>query len=207
MPHIIEHRDASGAIVQKVFDRLPTEGDASRFYAAEAGQRLMVHVDTTDTLPNGDAIVTSEGGDTYLFRLPFSYLVGSRQLMVMIPEATAYAAGDALFLQMPSVDERNVAVAGWTGPASSYYSTYYEEISSSTVRVYGLADPPGVVWFVVPHTSLPATHRNKVIVRDQGDNEGIELLGDGDGIVLRSPDGRKWLVRVDESGNLASEPR
>jgi len=207
MAHVIPHRGAGGSIVPAVFDRLETEGDAARFYTAEAGQRLLLHVDSTDLLDTGAAYVTAEGGGTYLLQLPFRYLVGSRQLQVYIAEPTAYAGGKLLFIPIASTEDRNKALLGWTGPSSGYFQTWFEEVSSASVRVYGVTNPPGVLLFVVPHTSLPAAHRNKVTVNDQGDNEAVELLGDGDGVVLRSPNGRRWLVRADDSGNLVSEPR
>lgn len=207
MPHVVPHRAASGAAVPNVFDRVATEGDAARFYAAETGYSHLVHVDTTDTLPNGDALVVPEGGTTYLFRLPFSYLVGARQLQALVPDAAALADDEMRFVEIPSADMRNQALLGWTGPSATTFTVYFEEVSSSAVRVYGLTDPPGVVWFRVPHTALPAAQRNKVVVRDQGDNEGVELLGAGDGMVLRSDDGRRWLLRVDDTGNLVVEPR
>jgi hypothetical protein len=206
MAHVVEHRKANGEIAPNVFNRVETEGDAARFYSAEAGQRLVIHIDSEETLDDETPIVTHEGGTTYLFQLPFQYLVGSRQLQVWIPEITAYAADKIVFTPIASVDERNVAAAGWTGPSASFFATWFEELSSSSVRIYGL-DSPGIVMFVVPHTSLPAVNRNKVIVRDQGDNEAVELLGDGDGVIMRSPNGRRWILRIDDSGAPVIEPR
>lgn len=208
MAYVRQHRDAGGAVVPAVWDRVPTEGDASRFVNAETGYRQILHIGDTSQLPNGTLVVAEEATlGAHIFQLNFDYIVGANQLEVLIPNSDRYAANIIEFIQIPSVAERNVAAQGWTGPPAAEMATYFEEIGSSTVRVYGVPDPPGVVLFRVPHTSLPAASRNKVIVLDQGDNEAIELRGDGDGVLFRSPNGSKWLFRVDDNGTPVVEPR
>ena len=208
MAHITAHRSAVGAVVPFTFDRTPTEGDAARFVNAERGFRQMLHVGDLSQLPNGTAIVTIEASlGAHLFQLDFEYVVGARQLQVFIPDTHQFETfGRVQFVKVPTIDERNL-MPNWTGPNENNLATYFEEIGSHTVRVYGVPTPPGMVLFEVPHTSLPAAARNKIIVRDQGDNQAIELLGPGDGCVLRSPNGARWLVRVDDNGQLAVEPR
>lgn len=209
MAHIRQHRDAGDKQVPFVWDRVPTEGDASRFVNAETGYRQILHVADTTQLPNGTNVVSVEPTlGAHLFQLNFDYIVAARQLEVWVPDSGLYAASSRLeFVQVSSIDERNVAAQGWTGPAETEFETYFEEIGSSTVRVYGVPDPPGVVLFRVPHTSLPAASRNKIIVLDQGDNAAVELRGDGDGIVMRAPNGSKYLLRIDNSGVPVVEPR
>lgn len=208
MAHIAPHRSASGAVVPFVFDRTPTEGDAARFVNAERGFRQMLHVDDATQLPSGTPVVTVEAGlGAHLFQLEFDYIVGARQLQVFVPDTQQFAALNRVqFVKVPTIDEFN-RMTDWTGPNENNLPTYFEEIGSSTVRIYGLPTPPGMVLFEVPHTSLPAASRNKVIVEDQGDNQAIELRGNGDGVVLRSPNGARWLVRIDDNGQLAVEPR
>jgi hypothetical protein len=207
MAYVQTHRDSAGALVNDVFDRVTTEGDAGRFSTAERGYKYLVNIDDTGQTDDGTALVTTESG-AHLFQLPFDYIVGANQLIVQVPDPDYYASTNALlYLTVPSADERNTAAAGWTGPDAVDFATYFEEVGPRTVRVYGLPNPTGVVLFFVPNTSIPAASRDKVIVDDQGDNQAIELRGDGDGILLRSPGGAKFLVRVDDSGALVSEPR
>ncbi len=207
MAHVQNHVDASGVRVAHVFDRVATQGDAGRFSVAERGYRFIVHKDNTDQLEDGTPVVTVESG-AHLIQLPFDYIVGAKQLIVQVPDPSYYgAANSLLFLTVPSIDERDVATAGWTGPADTVFATYYEEVGSRTVRVYGLPNPTGIVMFVVPHTSLPAASRERIVVNDQSDNAAIELRGPGDGILLRSTSGALFLFRVDESGTPVMEPR
>jgi len=205
--HVQQHVDASGSRVPHVFDRVATDGDAGRFSVAERGYRYIVHKDDAGQTSDGTALVTTESG-SHLFQLPFDYIVGAKQLIVQVPDPDYYGSANALlFLTVPSIDERDVATAGWTGPADTDFAIYYEEVGPRTVRVYGLPDPTGVVMFVVPHTSLPAASREKLIVNDQSDNAAIELRGNGDGILLKSQSGATYLLRADDNGTLVLEPR
>lgn len=208
MAQVLQHKDATGAIVPDVYDRVETEGDAIRFIAAENGKRELIHIGNTQVASNGIAKVTVEAG-SHLFQLDFDYIVGASQLEVLIPNTDQYTSANRIeFVQIASIDERNqAALPGWTGPPSSQIETYFEEIGSNTVRVYGIPGTPGLVLFRVPHTSLPAALRGKVIVLDQGDQVAVELRGEGDGIIMRAPNGSKYLVRVDNSGVLTVEPR
>lgn len=208
MAQVKQHKDAAGAIVADVYDRVETEGDAIRFAAAENGHREMIHVNNTAVAANGIAKVTVESG-SHLFQLDFDYIVGANQLEVLIPNTYQYTSANRIeFAQVASIDERNqAALPGWTGPAASQIETYFEEVGSNTVRVYGVPSSPGIVLFRVPHTALPAALRGKVIVLDQGDQVAVELRGEGDGVIMRAPNGSKFLVRVDNSGVLTVEPR
>jgi len=208
MAHVHNHRSASGDVVLDVFDRVSTEADVSRFSTALSGEAAIIHIDDSSLTDDGLPVVSAEAGGAYLFQLPFNFIVGANQLNVQVPDPTYFGSANAiLYLSVPSVDDRTTAEAGWTGPAASTFPIYFEEIGPSTVRVYGIPDPTGVVKFFVPHTSVPATSRSKIVVEDQGNNESIELLGAGDGVLLRSPSGSKFLLRVDDSGVLVTEPR
>lgn len=211
-------------LIPGVFARVPSEGDASRFYGAETGKSQVISIYSTQSVRNGVAQVT-RGSDplgVYTdFVLDFDYIVSASQLTVFIgnyvsgnPETTKMT-----FSRIPSIEER-LAMIGMqkTGGASPTYfveadfPSFYEEQTSSSVRIYG-ADKDsatyqtGMYLFSVPHTSIPAAVRNKVIVQDQGDNEAAEFRGFGDGFAMRAPNGSKWLVRVDNSGVLVVEPR
>lgn len=203
MAHVNQHRDVSGNGVKDVYDRTPTEGDAIRFFSAENGHKEIVHTGDTSLVDSGLNRVVVESG-SHLFNLDFEYIVSANQLHVWVPQDTS----TPLFLQVPSINEKNVAETASGFPGTPFdFDIYYEEVGSSSVRVYGLTVGTGVVMFSVPHTAIPADSRNKIIVQDQGDNRAVEFLGFGDGVLFRSPDGRRWLQRIDNSGTPVIEPR
>lgn len=209
MPQVRDHKNTSGDVVSGVYDRIATEGDAAQFVNAESGHRQLLHIDDASQLADGTNVVTEEAAiGAHLFQLNFDYIVGAKQLEVLIANSDLYASDTTIeLIQVPSIEERNVALStNWTGPDASEIEVYFEEIGSSTVRVYGVPSP-GIVLFRVPHTSIPASSRNKIIVEDQGDNVAIEMLGEGDGTLMRSPNGSKWLMTIDDSGTIVVEPR
>lgn len=212
------------ALIPGVFARIPSEGDASRFYGAEMGKSQVVSIYSTAIVRDGLSQVTRGVGvlGTYTdFVLDFDYIVSSSQIQVYIGE---YASGNPdptkiKFSRIPSAEER-LSMIGMqkTGGGSPTYfveadfPSFYEELTSSSIRIYGADSQAatyqtGMYLFSVPHTSIPASVRNKVIVQDQGDNEAAEFRGFGDGFAMRAPNGSKWLVRVDNSGVLVVEPR
>lgn len=202
MAYVQQHRNATGQAVKNAFDKVPTEGDVTKFFGAENGHRQLIHTGDATVLSGGLNRVVTETG-SHLFNLDFQYIVSANQLRVLIPVSTT----EATFREIPSIDLKNQAATTQGFPSGLLFNVYYEEVGSSSVRVYGLTAGTGVVLFEVPHTSIPATTRYKVIVADQGSNQAVELLGLGDGVLFRSTDGRRWLVRVDSNGSIVSEPR
>jgi hypothetical protein len=164
------------------YRKVDTEGAASRFQSQEAGYQEVFEV----------ADLTVESATSYLITLSSSYIVGAHQLIV------ALRFTDQLgYLVLPPRDQDTTGLS-------------YEEVDSLTVRIYGVlggANDFTHAMVVIPHTATPAVNREKVVVRDQGDNTAIELEGHGDGVMVRSPNGSKWLIRVDDSGNLVTESR
>ena len=61
--------------------------------------------------------------------------------------------------------------------------------------------------FFVPHTSTPAENSARVIILQQGDNVALEMLGEGDGIMLKAPNGRQGLLRLGNNLALSVLPR
>lgn len=168
-----------------------TEGDASRFIGAETGYREVIHKD--DAAP--------EGSLTLLFTLSFNYLVGAEQLMVFAkPGYSLTTFGVPGYVLIPK-----------EGTETNASSVTYEEVSSTVVRVKfsnsSIKASATDFLFLVPHTATPAVSREKLVVKDQGDNIAVELEGDGDGVLLKSPNGLRYLIRVDDSGNIVAEPR
>lgn len=166
------------------YRKVETEGDASRFVSVESGyQQYVAAADLVSEAP-------LDAGP-WLVSLDFTYSVGSRQLLVCVAYSESY------FNILAPTD-------GFPSTLTSY--PRYEEVDQSTVRILGSTKPARVL-VIMPHTATPATSREKIVVNDQMDNTAIELVGDGDGVLMRSPNGSKWLLRIDDSGNLVTESR
>ena len=93
-----------------------------------------------------------------------------------------------------------------TDPTFSEEETWFEEIDSSTVRVHNLRSDR-VILCLVPHTAVAAVSKEKITVKNQGNNEGVELEGPGDGVLMRSPNGSRWLLRASDGGTVTMDPR
>jgi len=178
------------------YTSVKTEGDASRFIGAETGYREIIH--KNDSTPDG-----APSSLSLLFTLSFNYLVGSEQLVVLAkPGHSLNTFGVAGYVLIPKEGSE---------PTGSVSLVTYEEVNSTTVRVKfsssQIRDAATDFMFMVPHTATPAVSREKLLVKDQGDNIAVEMEGDGDGVLLKSPSGLKWLLRVDDSGNIVTEAR
>ena len=186
MSFIINQRIGSRTL-SGFYKKEDTEGNYSRFTSAEAGYQQVFT----------SAQLTAETATSKLMPLAFSYAVGSRQIQVYV----RYTSNQTGYVTIPPRD------------ALAYQSSQltYEEVDSQTVRLHGdfanSANSFTHVMVVMPHTATPSAIREKLKINDQGDNVAIDILGDGDGILLRSPNGNKWLLRVDDGGNLITEAR
>jgi hypothetical protein len=201
------------------YERVSTEGDSSNFLGSNVGQQLIVRpTDTAAINSNIPVDVVFEAGTAiqgqYLITLPFSYLVGADQLIVLRRQRVYIDATNETLgtlwtwpqvIKRSRIEQITVDGGGFADPTSSSYPNF-EEASSTTVRVYNVDDSDPFL-ILIPHTAIPAEIRERVTVRDQGDNKAIELLGKNDGILMRSPNGSRFLVRIDDSGNLVTEPR
>jgi len=193
MAYVRVHRDTSGTPVASVFDRVTTEGDAARFNSAEVGY--------SEVFAWNSSAPTLEDGIRYNdYTLTFDYIVGAKQLNVFV------GSGASVSYQRAVRKSDKDLIQAAKPAAGNVVQFYFEELGSSRVRVFCRTNPDFIL-VEVPHTSLPAANKEKVIVKDQGDNEAVELRGLGDGVVMHSPNGAKWLVRIDNSGTIVVEPR
>ena len=170
-------RDSSGDIIKNAMQKQATAGDIFRLDVREPGK-----IYTNNILAN----------TTSTYTLPWHYQVGQNQLLVFAMNATTGTSGRFSLLLPTSL---------W-GSGTPYLR--YDELTSNTVTVYN-ADVSNAysLVFLIPHTSTPGQFASKVVVDPQGDRAGIELLGEGDGIILKSsPSGNKFLMRVDDEGNI-----
>lgn len=204
MPQVLPMK-VDGAVVRGVYQKISTEGDAYRFVTAEAGVAQIIY-------KNDPVRVTAGSGGAVTWRdfvLDAPYLVGVNQLEVFLLSNT-----NGLMNRIPnklSLDQGRAAQgtnwpSGLLDPATASICSF-EELTYNTVRVYNMpAAGFDTVLFSIPHTSLPGALRERVQIKRQGDRVAIELLGDGDGIVLRSEGGKKGILRVDDELNLGIDP-
>lgn len=210
VPHRVDDRAISG-----FYEKVSTEGDNANLVSEAPGREALVGVLSG---------VYNSGEKSMTYELPFSYLVGRSQLFVSW-EANDYGQSPAKFTGYQRL--LSIEVAQQSLAFDSTAHPYYREISPTKVEVYNLEaltprpfinnDPnqnqtsasPGRVnslFFSVPHTAKPATDESKVIVENQGDNVGIELKGQGDGILFTSTGGKSALLRINDFGTLVTDP-
>lgn len=211
MSRIVQVR-RNGVPVQGLFKKLSTEADVFRFVGAESGKILLIHKNDDTVLEDGRSKVTigpnyaaPNNTPTYIeFVLDFQYFVGLNQLQAFhVPNVGVVSV--AALLSRAAIDRSRQAWSGWDGGINDAHfdpddpnTKHFQEISPDTVRVMN----PGtsvMFGFMVPHTSLQATTRDRVTIENQGDNRAIDLLGRNDGIVFTSPSGRRGILRMDDS--------
>lgn len=197
MSFVVPHR-VNDVVVENFYEKQRTQGDAAEFTAEAPGRQYLVG--------RGDGDINASTG-ALEFELPFSYLVNQNQLMVFWELTDTNVSpipykGWGLILSLETIEQLPTF--------NSQVDPYYVELSANRVAIYNAASLSPIsndnsFAFIVPHTALPGSVRNRLIVENQGDNVGIELQGDGDGIALRSPEGKTFLIRVNEAGMITSE--
>jgi len=191
--------------VDGLWHKQTTQGDAYKFVTADSGHAQIVHKDDTTTLPDGRSRVTV-GSNFIEVVLGFRYLVGFQQVNCNV--ITDVYGG--LLYGIPNKTIIDDARASWSGWPSADLDPAqvmnFQEISPDTIRIYN----PGsykIFRFSVPFTSLQASSRARITVQPQGDNAAVELMGVGDGILLKSRNGNRGLLRIDDGLNLKVEPK
>ena len=193
MSFVTNHR-VNDQPVNNFYEKVSTQGDAAGFSAEAPGRRRILDV-------AGTAAVAAVDVTT-----PFPYLVGQDQLFVSWWDAIAKRW--ELLLEARTYELANMSTDG---------IPYYEETSTGTISIYNITSLPnaanntgefvgGKFLFSVPHTALPGSARNRLVVENQGDNVGIELQGQGDGITFTTPQGKTYLIRPEEDGILTTIP-
>ena len=169
--------DSSGVVIPHVFKKVNTPGDKFRYQVNIPGNRKVMASGATGT-------VTFDLGNS------FQYQVGKRQLNVFVVNVTT------------GVCDKLLEVLDFTGFTPT---SYYEEVDSKTVKVYGVTGVASRYLFEIPHTASPGTLTSKVVVTAQGDKVVLQSLGNGDKIELRSPNGTVCRIGVDDNKNLGIE--
>ena len=189
-----------GDPVNGLFEKIPTEGDIHRFASAETGKSQLIGLGDTSG-------ILSWGSDYVDIQLDFNYLMGVKQLEVGIVDAVT-----GKIEAIPSLTTINTAIvrSGSNFPSSfdpgNAALLYFDEVDTDVVRVYHVSTSD-IIRLRVPHTSTPAETSQKVIVLRQGDQVAVEFLGEGDGVLLKAPNGRRGLLRMDNNLKLTVLPR
>lgn len=180
MSKVVNQRSGTNTL-SNFFDKVNTAGDAHRFLGSETGAQEV----QAFTLAVAEDIPVTLG---------FNYLVGVKQLRVYQQ------------LTINAVSFWSPVLLEGLNPTAT---VEYTETSGTEITLTGAGLGIGTHTFLfdVPHTSIPAELREKILVRDQGKNDAIELLGNGDGLLMRSGSGYRYLLRLDDSGNPVTEPR
>lgn len=189
-----------GEAVTGLFEKVPTEGDIHRFASAETGKSQIVGLgDTSGILTWGSDYVDAQ--------LDFNFLMGVKQLEVGIVDAVT---GEVVAIPSLTVINAAIVRSGSNFPSSfdpgNAALLYFDEVDTDVVRVYHVTSSQ-IIRFRVPHTSTPAETSQKVIVLRQGDQVAVEFLGEGDGVLLKAPNGRRGLLRMDNNLKLTVLPR
>jgi len=197
---IIQQVKVDNEAIPGFYQKVSTEGDLHRFASAESGKAQFVCMaDTSGRITVGTGY--------FDVQIDFRYLMGVKQLMAWLVDPVS---GEAFLL--PNAQDVSEArnKSGSNFPSSFNLSNtsflYFEEIATNVVRIHhvGASD---IILLSVPHTATPASHSARLIVNNQGDNVAIELLGSGDGFMLRAPNGRRALIRLTDNLNINVQPK
>ena len=160
-----------------------SDADAARFSSSESGQELIINKNQ----------LTVIGGVPFAYQLPSNmhYQVGKHQIIVQSMDA-AGASNELL----------NYLTWAAALPAPVVPTAYFKEINSSVIQVILPGGAPTYIRFFIPHTATPGVFASKVVVADQGDKIGIELLGNGVGIKTKTISGNSVVLRVSDEETL-----
>jgi len=193
MSFVIKRKGTTG----RSFYRDRSNAEQLQFVSATSGD---AHV-FENTAVSADQVargITVPAANTIDVRLPFAYFLGLKQLEVYLFDfSTGKLAQILRKADYPPVGPLVDTALG--GAARTF-----DELSSRDVRIYNTS-PGDIFWAGFGHTAAPATLREKILVANQADNIAMELEGAGDGIVLRSPDGERHRILVNNGGNVSTE--
>lgn len=195
----VRNQRSGDKTLDNFYEKVTSDGDASSFAGASAGARAVIRIQ------DGDGLGT-EPFTSFRMTIPFTYLVGANQLMVSyenssLPDSDFLLRGWVQLLDLETVRlHPNFDPATWP---------YYEEETSTSIILYNAhhlnpelsSNVNNSLLFSVPHTASAATTTDRVTVENQGDNIAIALDGFGDGLVMHSDNGSRFLLGIDNGGN------
>lgn len=201
MSYVRKKRGAG--VASDLYEHILSESDVQGYSPASPGRRCVQLLT--------DAVVDPGDANSYTFTLPFQYLVGANQLIVGMEQGNDFLSTDILHGGFSILMDSTTL--GAHVDFNDTVDPYYEEIDSTTIKIFNmdnlipsLSTEPGARFlFMIPHTSAPGERTDSVIVNAQGSGVGVELLGNGDGLVLRSDNGGRFLFKIDNSGHITTK--
>jgi len=179
-----------------------TNAEQVRFLSAQSGDTYIFEMtnNPTDQAARGISIPTGPGipPNTIDVALPFHFFVGLKHLKVWKLNTSSGELTEIIRRrEYPGVGS---SVATVLDPNSAGF----DEVRSNQVRVYNAF--AGDVYRVgFNHTAAPAMLGEKQVIKNQPDNIGLELEGEGDGIVLVTPSGQRVRLYVNSGLTLSVE--
>jgi len=179
-----------------------TAAEQIRFLSAQSGDSYIFEMTNSpgDQTTRGISIPTGGGipANTIDVELPFNFFVGLRHIQVWAVNASSGVLEPIIRrTEYPGV---GTTVATVLDPNS----VGFDEVRSNQVRIYN-AFAGDIFRVGFNHTAAPAELGEKTIIKNQPDNIGLELQGEGDGIVLVTPDGRRVRLSVNSGLTLSVE--
>lgn len=183
------------------FYRDRTNAEQVRFISATAGDSYIFE-NTADAAERTYRGITASGVNQIDVLLPFNFFLGLKHInLYLIDPATGSMTKILRKLDYP---QAGAGAGFYVGTALGGAALTFDEISSKEIRIYNTF--AGDVFEVgFGHTAAPATLRNRVTIDNDSENIAMELLGNGDGLVMRSPDGARHRVVVNNGGNVGTE--
>ena len=170
--------DSAGKKLYGLFQKVNTPADKFRYQTNLPGRRLVLSS-------------LAAGEQTFDLGTQFQYQVKKNQLNVYSIDPTTWECKKLL--------DKDLL---WAAPTTQ---VYYEEINSHVIKIYNVPNIGSKFLVEVPHTASPGLFTSKVIVSPQGDKIFIESQGAGDKILWVTPNGNRYLLGMDDDGNLNRE--
>lgn len=198
---IIPIRDENGNAIPHIFEKIVTGVEEQRFATGDSGKTYICTL--ADSSDPAYELEDPDDPSSLLkrdFALPFEYANGLGQLDVSLSYNSGY------FLNICNADE--VPQPLWATFASTRFM--WREIAPNTVRLLnmniltdgGASESNICIRFRTMYTSRPGSLTEKPVITTQGDGIGMELVGSGNGIVLKSADGSRYIMTVTDDGQL-----
>lgn len=179
-----------------------TNAEQVRFLSAQSGDAYIFEMTAILAAQQARGITIPSGGgvpaNTIDVELPFNYFVGLKHIQVWFLNVSTG-------VMEPLIRRSEYPSVGSTVDTPlDPNSRGFDELRSDQVRIYN-AFAGDIFRVGFNHTAAPAELGEKQIIKNQPDNIGIELEGEGDGIVLVTPDGRRVRLAVNSGLTLSVE--
>lgn len=183
------------------FYRDRTNAEQQRFISASAGDSYIFE-NTADAAERTFRGITASGVNQIDVLLPFNFFLGLKHINVWLLDPVTGSM--TKLIRRLDYPQAGAGAGFYVGTALGGAAVTFDEISSQEVRIYNTF--AGDVFKVgFDHTAAPATLHQRVTIDNDSENIGLEMLGSGDGLVLRSPDGARHRLVINNGGNVGTE--